>query len=127
MALTVSVCLRLSHILVSARTESDPPPMKPFRLFADAALLPQGWAERVLIEIGADGVIAAVTSGGEAGGAERAAGPVLPAMPNLHSHAFQRAMAGRAERAGASQEDSFWTWRQVMYGFVARLDPDALE
>jgi formimidoylglutamate deiminase len=101
--------------------------MKPFRLYADAALLPEGWAERVLIEIGADGIIAAVASGGEAGGAERAAGPVLPAMPNLHSHAFQRAMAGRAERAGASQEDSFWTWRQVMYGFVSRLDPDALE
>jgi formimidoylglutamate deiminase len=101
--------------------------MKAFRLYADAALLPEGWAERVLIEIGADGLIAAVTSGGAAGGAERAAGPVLPAMPNLHSHAFQRAMAGRAERAGASQEDSFWTWRQVMYGFVARLDPDALE
>jgi formimidoylglutamate deiminase len=47
-------------------------------------------------------------------------------MPNLHSHAFQRAMAGRTERAGEG-EDSFWTWRQVMYGFVARLDPDALE
>ena len=51
--------------------------MKAFRLYADAALLPEGWAERVLFEIGADGVIAAVTSGGAAGGAERAAGPVL--------------------------------------------------
>jgi formimidoylglutamate deiminase len=44
-------------------------------------------------------------------------------MPNLHSHAFQRAMAGLAERAGPS-EDSFWTWRKVMYGFVERLSPD---
>ena len=98
--------------------------MKPIRLFADAALLPEGWAERVLIEIGADGAIASVTPGGDAAGAERAAGQVLPAMPNLHSHAFQRAMAGHTERAGEG-EDSFWTWRQVMYGFVARLDPDA--
>ncbi|RDS85766.1 formimidoylglutamate deiminase [Dyella psychrodurans] len=51
---------------------------------------------------------------------------VLPGMPNLHSHAFQRAMAGLAERRGPS-DDSFWTWRETMYAFAARVDPDTLQ
>ncbi|HXV25382.1 MAG TPA: formimidoylglutamate deiminase [Alphaproteobacteria bacterium] len=96
------------------------------RLFAEHAFLPEGWAERVLIEIGADGLIGNLAADSEPGDAERTSGPVIPAMPNLHSHAFQRAMAGRAERSGWG-EDSFWSWRQVMYGFVGKLDPDALE
>jgi formimidoylglutamate deiminase len=50
---------------------------------------------------------------------------VLPGMPNLHSHAFQRVMAGLAERRGPG-DDSFWTWRETMYGFAARIGPDAL-
>ena len=50
----------------------------------------------------------------------------LPGMVNLHSHAFQRGMAGLAERAGAA-EDSFWTWREVMYRFLDRLTPDDVE
>lgn len=49
----------------------------------------------------------------------------LPGMPNLHSHAFQRAMAGLAERRGPG-DDSFWTWREAMYGFASRIGPDAL-
>jgi len=96
------------------------------RFFAERAFLPQGWADHVLIEIGDDGVVSCVSVDSAPGDSERASGPVLPAMPNLHSHAFQRAMAGRAEHAAGS-EDSFWTWRQVMYGFVAKLDPDSLE
>ncbi|NII09247.1 formimidoylglutamate deiminase [Oleiagrimonas sp. C23AA] len=51
---------------------------------------------------------------------------ILPGMANLHSHAFQRAMAGLAERRGEG-DDSFWTWRQTMYGFAARLSPDDLK
>lgn len=51
---------------------------------------------------------------------------VLPGMPNLHSHAFQRAMAGLAERRGPGS-DSFWTWREAMYGFAAALDPESLQ
>lgn len=51
---------------------------------------------------------------------------VLPGMPNLHSHAFQRAMAGLAERRGP-RSDSFWTWREAMYGFAAALDPESLQ
>jgi len=51
---------------------------------------------------------------------------VLPGMPNLHSHAFQRAMAGLAERRGPG-DDSFWTWRETMYSFAARIDPQTLQ
>ena len=50
----------------------------------------------------------------------------LPGMPNLHSHAFQRAMAGLAERRGPG-DDSFWTWRETMYAFASRIDPDGLQ
>ena len=49
----------------------------------------------------------------------------VPGLPNLHSHAFQRAMAGLAERQTHPQ-DSFWTWRETMYGFAAKLTPEAL-
>lgn len=51
--------------------------------------------------------------------------PALPGIPNIHSHAFQRAMAGLAERQGPTR-DSFWTWRERMYGFAGRLAPDTL-
>jgi formimidoylglutamate deiminase len=56
-------------------------------------------------------------------GATRISGLTLPGMPNLHSHAFQRGMAGLGEVRGAS-DDSFWTWREVMYRFLDRLTPD---
>jgi formimidoylglutamate deiminase len=103
-------------------------------VFAESALLPEGWAANVLFEIAADGYLANVLPNAadhpEASYAHRAAGPVLPGMPNLHSHAFQRAMAGLTEQAGqggAAGDDSFWTWRQVMYGFVGRLTPDQVQ
>ena len=51
---------------------------------------------------------------------------VLPGLPNLHSHAFQRAMAGLAERRGRA-DDSFWSWREAMYGFAAVIDPESLQ
>jgi len=66
------------------------------------------------------------TSGEMAGqGAAVNARFALPGMPNLHSHAFQRAMAGLAERRGPG-DDSFWTWRETMYGFASRIGPDEL-
>ena len=66
------------------------------------------------------------TSGEMAGqGAAVNARFALPGMPNLHSHAFQRAMAGLAERRGPG-DDSFWTWRETMYGFTSRIGPDEL-
>ncbi len=101
------------------------------KFFAQRALLPEGWAEDVLIETTADGDIAAVDISAKPGDARRAAGPVIPGMPNLHSHAFQRAMAGLTEQAGQSGtsagDDSFWTWRTLMYDFVGRLTPAAVE
>jgi formimidoylglutamate deiminase len=59
-------------------------------------------------------------------GTLQAAGPLLPGMPNLHSHAFQRAFGGLTEYRGAAQ-DSFWSWRSLMYRFVAAITPDQLE
>ena len=88
------------------------------------ALLPGGWASDVRISI-ADGCIANIAEGVDAqpGDDRRAIG--LPGMPNLHSHAFQRGMAGLAEVRGPD-DDSFWTWRETMYRFVDRLDPAGL-
>ncbi len=96
------------------------------RLFADQALLASGWAEDVLFQFGADGTILSAAPGAAAQSAPKASGPVLPGMVDVHSHAFQRALAGRTERAGPGP-DSFWTWREAMYGFVRRLTPDQVE
>ncbi|MBV6289822.1 formimidoylglutamate deiminase [Pseudomonas aegrilactucae] len=93
--------------------------------FAERALLPTGWAENVRIEVGADGLLSRVQPDATAEGAERLAGPLLPGMPNLHSHAFQRAMAGLAEVAG-NPNDSFWTWRELMYRLVGKISPEQL-
>src|SRR5688572_5276325 len=92
-------------------------------LHAAEALLPDGWARDVLIEIDDAGNIRSANPGRKKGEAEDTGGPVIPGMANAHSHAFQRAMAGLAERMG-SPDDSFWTWREVMYGFVKQLSPE---
>jgi formimidoylglutamate deiminase len=97
------------------------------RLHAERALLATGWARDVAIEIDATGTVTRISSPSPPEASdERAAGPLLPAMPNLHSHAFQRAMAGLAEIAGAGQ-DSFWTWREEMYRTVGLLTPEDVE
>jgi formimidoylglutamate deiminase len=96
-------------------------------VFAPVALLPNGWAEQVVIEFDRTGTVIRVESGASApAGATHCQGPVLPGMPNLHSHAFQRAMAGLAEVA-LNPEDSFWTWRDLMYRLVGKLNPDQVE
>ncbi|KHL73314.1 N-formimino-L-glutamate deiminase [Pseudomonas putida] len=94
--------------------------------FAESALLPDGWASDVRIEVASDGNVARIEPGACADGAERLAGPLLPGMPNLHSHAFQRAMAGLAEVAG-NPNDSFWTWRELMYRLVGKITPEQLQ
>jgi formimidoylglutamate deiminase len=94
-------------------------------LFFDHALTTGGWARDVRIVV-ADGSIASLTQGAERAGAEHIAGIAVPGLPNVHCHAFQRAMAGLAERRGP-ETDSFWTWRDVMYRFLARLSPDDVE
>ena len=90
----------------------------------DHALLPAGWARDVRIDV-TDGTIARVTPNA-ARDAQHIAGLAIPGMPNLHCHAFQRGMAGLAERRGPAH-DSFWTWREVMYRFLGRLTPDDAE
>jgi formimidoylglutamate deiminase len=91
---------------------------------ADWALLPHGWAEDVLIEVEGEGNIASVAPGGaDDGSADRIRGLVLPGMVDLHSHAFQRGLAGLTQRL-ADSEASFWGWRERMYAFAARLTPE---
>ena len=92
-------------------------------LLFETALLPSGWAKNVRVAA-RDGIIVSVEA--DAPGAAKIQGVALPGMPNLHSHAFQRGMAGLSERRGAG-EDSFWTWREVMYRFLDRLSPDDVE
>ncbi|WP_342131381.1 formimidoylglutamate deiminase [Hydrogenophaga sp. OTU3427] len=96
-------------------------------LFADHALLPTGWARDVLLQWNAAGQLSTVAPDSTApAGTPRAAGPVLPGLPNLHSHAFQRAMGGLTEYRGAAQ-DSFWSWRELMYRFAGAITPKQLE
>jgi formimidoylglutamate deiminase len=107
-------------------------------LHFDSALLPDGWRNDVSVAVDASGSIAEVSfpsplagEGGsrgrpDEGGGERFRGLAVPGVPNVHSHAHQRAMAGLAERSGRSS-DSFWTWREAMYGFALRMTPEDLE
>ena len=92
-------------------------------IWAERALLPEGWAEGVRVSVAQDGRIAGVETGVDAGDSTRV-GLALPAPVNVHSHAFQRAMAGLTERRGPDPRDSFWTWRQLMFRFLDRLSPD---
>lgn len=97
---------------------------------ARVARLPGRWARDVRIDIGPDGTIAHIDEGAPQArsavtGATRVA-CLLPGMTNLHSHAFQRAFAGLAEVASAGDDD-FWSWREWMYHFMARLTPDDVE
>lgn len=92
-------------------------------LHAETALLPDGWARNVRIRIQA-GRIAEVTP--DAAPEGQRLGCLLPAPVNLHSHTFQRAMAGMTEARTAGQ-DSFWTWRTLMYRFLERLSPEDVQ
>jgi formimidoylglutamate deiminase len=92
-------------------------------IWAETALLPDGWARNVRIDL-RDGRIGAVTPGAAPEGQRVAC--LIPAGHNLHSHAFQRAMAGMTERRGHPQ-DTFWTWRQLMYRFLDQLTPEDVE
>src|SRR6476646_4705188 len=95
-------------------------------LFASEALLADGWARDVLLEWDERGTLTRVEAGKSRGTAGAAAGPVLPGMANVHSHAFQRAMAGLAEFRGHPTDD-FWTWREEMYRLVRLLEPEDVE
>lgn len=92
-------------------------------LQARQALTATGWRQNVTVRI-ADGRIAAVEDGFH--GTGQAVGLLLPAPVNLHSHTFQRAMAGMTEKRGAGR-DSFWTWRDLMYRFLTHLTPEQVQ
>ena len=91
------------------------------RYFFKKALIGDDWAENIIISVDDQGMIASLEVDSECpNDADKVEGLVLPSIPNLHSHAFQRAMAGLAEVTG-DPNDSFWTWRQQMYAMVGRL------
>ncbi len=98
-------------------------------IWCRSALLKQGWAEDVLFDIDPNGLIQSIktdTSAAELDqSVSRLGGVLIPGIPNLHSHAHQRAMAGLSELASGSG-DSFWTWRKAMYHFLAKIEPDQL-
>ena len=99
------------------------------RYSLQSAFLSQGWARDVIVSVSDEGFITGIHAAPAAeppAGAERIDGIVVPGMPNAHSHAFQRAMAGNTEYR-LSARDSFWTWRRAMYALANRIEPDDLQ
>jgi formimidoylglutamate deiminase len=94
-------------------------------LWFRSALLEKGWTANVRIIIDA-GCIASVEPSASAQGGDERHEIALPGLPNVHSHAFQRAMAGLAETAGP-RADNFWTWREAMYRFLDAIGPAQLQ
>jgi formiminoglutamate deiminase len=96
------------------------------RLWFTSALLPTGWADGVRLTV-ADGIITSVETDVAPEAGDERHGVAVPGLPNVHSHTFQRAMAGLTERRGGNSGDNFWTWREEMYRFLDRLGPDDVE
>ena len=94
-------------------------------IFSKTARLETGWAKNVRLDI-EGGVIAKITPSTKATPGDVAVDTLLPALANLHSHSFQRAMAGMTEFRAAGR-DSFWTWRDLMYRFVDHITPEQTE
>jgi formimidoylglutamate deiminase len=95
----------------------------PLLLWAPQAWIGNGWRERVLMHVGADGHWTSITPDSTLpADAVELSGPVLPGLVNAHSHAFQRAFAGLAERR-SGEHDDFWSWRDRMYGVAQRITP----
>ncbi|RYE01339.1 MAG: formimidoylglutamate deiminase, partial [Sphingomonadales bacterium] len=91
-------------------------------LWFESALLASGWAEHVRIGI-SGGTVQSIELGVAAQSSDERHGVALPGLCNVHSHGFQRGMAGLSERRGRPDDD-FWSWREVMYRFLDRLTPD---
>ncbi len=92
------------------------------KIWAHQALIPDGWQDRVSVSFDDMGIVTNVEVGVEPDGTQ--VGVLLPSPGNVHSHSFQRAMAGMAERRGDDPNDNFWTWRKIMYRFLDNLTPD---
>jgi formimidoylglutamate deiminase len=95
------------------------------KIWAAQALTSAGWQRDVLVTLAPDGTIESVKAGSPKAGVS--VGLLLPSPTNLHSHAFQRAMAGMTERRGPDPRDTFWTWRKLMFRFLDHLGPDDIE
>ena len=89
------------------------------------AWLPDGWRRNVVISVDPGGDIVDVSADDTVTTARMINGAAIPGMPNVHSHAFQRAMAGLTEVVGPD-EDNFWTWRETMYDVASRITPECL-
>jgi formimidoylglutamate deiminase len=94
-------------------------------IFAEQVLTPEGWMTNARIAVEA-GRIASITAGGPPQADDERHAIVLPGMSNVHSHAFQRAMAGLTEMPGPGS-DNFWSWRDLMYRFALSFSPDQIE
>jgi formimidoylglutamate deiminase len=95
------------------------------KISAQQALTSDGWRENVAVSIGGDGLITDISD--DLANADHQVAILLPALSNVHSHSFQRAMAGLAEQRGENAHDDFWTWRKIMYRFLELLTPDDIE
>ena len=100
-------------------------PLESRAIHCARALLPDGWARDVRLRV-AGGSFAAVERGTPAQPGDERVTVALPGMSNVHSHGFQRGMAGLTEYRGP-EADNFWSWRELMYRFVARMTPDDVE
>jgi formiminoglutamate deiminase len=94
-------------------------------IFAREALLPEGWRRQIRIGF-ANGVITTVQAEAAPQRGDVQVPCLVPGLPNLHSHAFQRGFSGLTERRGAARE-SFWSWREMMYKFALTLEPDGVQ
>lgn len=94
-------------------------------LHAEKALLPHGWTDNVRLEIDG-GCLVKVARNASPADADELADLVIPGVANAHSHAFQRALAGRTEQRAPAGHDTFWTWRERMYAFAAAMNPQRL-
>ncbi len=94
-------------------------------IFARKALIQKGWVDNVRLAVCA-GKISSISENSTPESSDFTAGVVIPGLCNAHSHAFQRALAGRTEERSPAGQDNFWTWRERMYELAGRLDADAL-
>ena len=88
-----------------------------------SALVAGKWHDDVVIEFNSQGIITAISPAPKSQSVNLIPAVALPGMPNVHSHAFQRAFAGLSEFR-TCEHDSFWTWRSLMFDFLLRFNPE---
>ncbi|MEX0298613.1 MAG: formimidoylglutamate deiminase [Kordiimonas sp.] len=96
------------------------------KIYFKEGLIGTDWAQDICMSISSDGFIETIETGMKVPAGTSCYDTVLPSMPNLHSHAFQRAFAGLAEYKEPGQSN-FWSWRNTMYHFAQHMNPEALK